>query len=108
MAAQFANVPAQAIEREIEQAMARLIAFLGFDRSSLLFPQPDETVLQVLCSVAAAPFEAVPSGMMTIHVPWLLVELRAGRSPRMSNLPEGLPPEAIEERRFVVAQGIRS
>ena len=45
---------------------------------------------------------------MTIHVPWLLVELRAGRSPRMSNLPEGLPPEAIEERRFVVAQGIRS
>ena len=56
MAAQFANVPAQAIEREIEQVMARLIACLGFDRSSVLFPQPDETVLQVLCSVAAAPF----------------------------------------------------
>ena len=56
IAAQFANVPAQAIERENEHAMARLIAFFGFDRSSLLFPQPDETVLQVLCSVAAAPF----------------------------------------------------
>ncbi|HYN58348.1 MAG TPA: sigma-54-dependent Fis family transcriptional regulator [Rubrivivax sp.] len=108
LAAQFANVPALSIEHDIEQAMARLIAFLGFDRSSLLFLQPDGSTLKVLCSVAATPYDALPRGLMTAHVPWLMGELRAGRSPRLSHLPQGLPPQAVEERRFVVAEGIRS
>ncbi len=108
LAAQFANVAADRIEHEIKRAMARLIAFLGFDRSSLLFLQPDESTLKVLCSAAVPPFEPLARGMLDVHVPWLMGELRAGRSPRMSNLPQDLPPQAVEERRFVVAEGIRS
>ena len=52
LAAQFANVAADSIEPAIEQAMRRLLDFLGFDRSTYVAVLDDGG--RVVCSVAAA------------------------------------------------------
>ena len=108
LAAQFANVAADGIEPAIEQAMRRLLDFLGFDRSTYVALPDDSGRLEVVCSVAAAGHAPLPRGPLDTHARWLLGLLRAGQATRMSSLPDGLPPEAVEEREFVVAQGIRS
>jgi formate hydrogenlyase transcriptional activator len=108
LAAQFANVAADSIEPAIEQAMRRLLDFLGFDRSTYVAVPDDSGRMEVVCSVAAAGHAPLPRGPLATHAKWLLSLLRAGHTTRMSSLPDGLPPDALDERKFVVSQGIRS
>jgi formate hydrogenlyase transcriptional activator len=107
LAALFANVASDAVVPAIEQAMGRLIGFLGFDRSSYVAVHDDDR-MDTICSVATAPYQPLQRGALPMQVPWLMSELRAGRAVRMSSLPEGLPDWAVQERAFVQAQGIRS
>ena len=107
LAAQFANVAADAVVPAIEQAMGRLIDFLGFDRSSYVEVLNDDR-MHTICSVAMPPHRPLQRGALELHVPWLMSELRAGRVVCRSSLPDGLPADAVDERAFVVAQGIRS
>ena len=108
LAAKFANIDAARVESEIEQSMSRLIDFLGFDRSSYVEVEGDSDRLVVVCSAAAPSFAPLPRGALALNMPWVLRELRNGRAVRTSTLPDDLPAEAVEERRFVTAQGIRS
>ena len=62
LAAQFANVAADAVEPAIEQAMRRLLDFLGFDRSTYVAVLDDGGRMEVVCSVAAAGHAPLPRG----------------------------------------------
>jgi formate hydrogenlyase transcriptional activator len=108
VAAQIANVAADKVELAIEHAMTRLLDFLGFDRCSYMAVDADNERIQVVCSVAATSFSPLPRGPFNWTMPWALGELRAGRSLRLSSLPDALPAAAVEERRFAQEQGLRA
>ncbi len=105
--AAFASVSPSAVVGEIERSLARLTAFLGFDRAAYADIEPDGS-LRVVCATAVEGFEPLAPGPLPVHLPWWLGELRAGRIVARSDLPSDLPPEAAAESEYVVAVGMKS
>src|SRR3954468_17577014 len=69
LSSRFANVPGNNLEVEIEDALARLLDFLGFDRSTF-FEFGDGGSIVVLCSMAVPGVEAIPRGALDLPLPW--------------------------------------
>lgn len=91
----------------LEEAMRALVDSLGYDRCTFSeFVAGD--FLNVLCSSATDAYEALPRGRFQFHFPWFLSQLRLGQMVVMSNLPDDLPPEAVEEVQHCRASGLRS
>jgi transcriptional regulator with GAF, ATPase, and Fis domain len=106
LSARFANVSGESLEGEIEDALRRLIAFLGFDRSSFVEIHEHGTPT-VVCSVAARGIESVAKGPAPM-LRWYTGEALAGRIVALHRLPDDLPPEATDERQYAKATGIKA
>ena len=78
------------------------MACLGFDRSSYVEVLNDDR-MHTICSVAMPPHRPLQRGALTLHVPWLMSELRAGRVVCRSSLPDGLPADAAASVRLALA-----
>ncbi|MDN8615029.1 ATP-binding protein [Variovorax ginsengisoli] len=90
-----------------EWALSRLLAFLDCDRCTFSeFVAGD--YLNVLCSVGSVDFGALPRGRFQQPFRWFIDALRSGRIVALSNLPDELPPEAIEEAEHCRRTGLRS
>lgn len=90
----------------IERVLRRLLAYLGYDRCTFSeFIAGD--YLNVVCSVGANGFDALPRGRFQFPLTWFLKELRSGRIVTMSD-PDDLPPEAIDEAAHCRSIGLRS
>ena len=108
LSARFANVPADAVESEIERGLRELIAFLNYDRSTFFEFAADGTMI-TLCSVAIPGVELVPVGTdFGRELPWYAGELRAGRVVLMPSLPDDLPAGVAAEFEYVRRIGLRS
>jgi FixJ family two-component response regulator/signal transduction histidine kinase len=107
LSARCANVSPEGMIPEIEGALGRLAESLGYDRCTYSEFAPDGT-LYILCSAARAGSEPLPRGPFGADLPWLVGELRAGRTIALSELPDGLPPEAAAEAEYVRRIGLRS
>ncbi|MDM0066354.1 ATP-binding protein [Variovorax sp. J31P207] len=91
----------------VERALSRLLEFLDCDRCTFSeFVAGD--YLNVLCSVGSADFGALPRGRFQHPFRWFIEALRSGRIVALSNLPDELPPEAIEEAEHCRRTGLRS
>ena len=78
LSATYANVPADRVVDEIEDGLARLNEFLGFDRSTFWeFAANGDRV--ALCSSARPGLQAVPRGPASLQLDWVSDEIRAGR-----------------------------
>jgi FixJ family two-component response regulator/signal transduction histidine kinase len=106
LSVRFANVSHDGIVAEIETALGRLVETLGYDRCTYTEFAPDGT-LHVVCSAAVGGIEPLARGPFTWR-PWLVGEIRAGRVVALTNLPDGLPPEAAAEADHVRRIGLRS
>jgi transcriptional regulator with GAF, ATPase, and Fis domain len=102
----FANLPGARVIEELERALARLIEFLGFDRSSYAELPAHGGKFEILCSAAQDGLDAVPRGPPP-PLPWYFSELRAGRTVAFSS-PAELPAEASVEAEFCRRSGLRS
>jgi FixJ family two-component response regulator/signal transduction histidine kinase len=90
-----------------EGALNRLLVFLRCDRCTFSeFVAGD--YLNVLCSVGSADFGPLPRGRFQDPFRWFIDALRGGRIVAMSNLPDELPPEALEEAEHCRRTGLRS
>jgi FixJ family two-component response regulator/signal transduction histidine kinase len=107
LSVRFANVLPDTIVDEIEAALGRLVDTLGYDRCTFTEFAPDGT-LHVLCSAAVGGIAPLPRGPFGADMPWLVGEIRAGRTVALANLPDGLPPEANAELERVTRIGLRS
>ena len=79
LSARFINLPADDVDREIEDALGRIVQFLGLDRSTLFQLSEDETTLLVSHCWAAPGFESVKGLIPRDMVPWALARVLQGR-----------------------------
>jgi formate hydrogenlyase transcriptional activator len=107
LSALFANLPPERVIAEIEQALARLLEFLGFDRSSFGEFRDEQAPITVLCSVSRQGFEPFPLGEVP-PLPWYFDRLRTGQLLVLPDLPADLPPEAEAEAEFCRQSGLCS
>jgi len=102
----FDNADVDLLDRT-EHALECVAAFLHCDRCTFSeFVGGD--YLNVLCSVGSDRYAALPRARFRFPFPWFVEELRRDRIVAVSNLPEDLPPEAVEEAAHCEREGLRS
>ena len=109
LSAKFINQPPDQIDSVIDDSLKRLLETLGHDRSSLAQFSEDRGHALVTHSCAVPGVEPSPVGVLADdHVPWIVGQVRNGKTVFLKCLPDDLPPEAKKERQLSIATGIKS
>ena len=109
LSAAFINQPPDRIGGIIDDSLKRLLEMLGHDRSSLAQFSKDRGHALVTHSCAVPGVEPSPVGVLADdHVPWIVGQVRNGKTVFLKCLPDDLPPEAEKERQLSIATGIKS
>lgn len=109
LSARLVNVPSKLLDETIDGSLKELVEFLGNDRSTMIGFTENMSQVVVTHSYAVAGCEPFPVGAFAEdQLPWLIGQLRSGKSVFMRCLPDDLPREAEVERRYCTAQGIKS
>jgi formate hydrogenlyase transcriptional activator len=109
LTAAFVNLPVEEIDQQIDCSLKSLVNFLGIDRSTFIEFGEDERHVLVTHAVAAGGCEPFPLGPFpTERLPWFIGQIRSGKYVFLRDASEDLPLEAMVERQFCRAQGIKS
>jgi hypothetical protein len=96
VASRFVGLPAEALDREIEDAQRRICAHLGLERSTLFqFRDSGNAALTHAWTVPDA--EPPPAAVGLGQFPWALSRLRDGQRVQFTSL-DDLPPEAATDK----------
>jgi signal transduction histidine kinase len=101
-------VPADRVDGQIEQALRRLVEFLGVERSGLAEFDGDGASLVTTHSYVVSGFPPAPRVITGEQLPWYTAQVRGGEILRFARLPDDLPPDAVRERAFALATGLKS
>jgi len=107
LSATFVNLPADQIDREIENSLRRIVAFLGIDRCTLSKFSDDQIHLRTTHSWAIEGIEPFPDTLVEDLFPWFTTVLRRGEMIRVER-PEDLPDEAAREEHYSLGVGLKS
>ncbi|MET0544355.1 MAG: ATP-binding protein [Variovorax sp.] len=103
----LADTSAPDILQAMQTSLGELVEVLGYDRCTF-----SELIagdyLNVLCSCASRSTPPLPQSRFPHHLPWFMGQVRAGRTVALSNLPDDLPADAMEEREHCRESGLRS
>jgi len=97
LSARFVHVPADQVDRMIEEAQRRIVQALGLDRSTLLQRSDTEDDLVITHAWAVPDFAAQPGLFAKRDFPWVHQTLLRGGSVRFATLEE-LPAEAARDK----------
>ncbi len=97
LSARFVHVPAEQVDRLIEEAQRRIGEALGLDRSTLLQRAEAAEDLVITHAWAVPDFAAQPGLFASRDFPWVHQTLLRGGTVRFAKLEE-LPPEAKRDR----------
>ena len=97
LSARFVHVPAEQVDRLIEEAQRRIVQALGLDRSTLLQRAATEEDLVITHAWAEPAFAAQPGLFGIRDFPWVHQTLLRGGIVRFATLEE-LPPEAKRDQ----------
>ena len=102
LSTRFAGLPCEQIDAEIDHGLERLIGLLGTDRCTLLELLPRDGSVSATHSRARPGVVPVQRSLPVSHrFLWYSARLRGGETLRFERLPDELPAEAVEERKFV-------
>jgi C4-dicarboxylate-specific signal transduction histidine kinase len=107
LSATFVRGVPQQVDRQIEQALLRIIGELDLDRASLAEVSGRGDPLRIRHSVVRPGIEPVRGVVESGAFPWMRARLIDGQDVRFSRLPD-LPPEAAADRESAAALGARS
>jgi transcriptional regulator with GAF, ATPase, and Fis domain len=110
LSATFVNLPAGAVDKEIEHGLELVGKFLGADRGILMQFSEDGKTLSITHSYIAPGVKPLPFTSIgpDERLLWYTQTLQNGEMVVMENLPDDLPEEAIVEQRLCIEQGIKS
>jgi transcriptional regulator with GAF, ATPase, and Fis domain len=97
LSARFVHVPADQVDRMIEEAQRRIVQALGLDRSTLLQRSDTEDDLVITHAWAVPDFVAQPGLFAKRDFPWVHQTLLRGGTVRFSTLEE-LPADAARDK----------
>ena len=101
------NLPPDAVDEEITDALRRLGLHLDVDRGSVASVDPDDGKLRTTHGWAREGVPQMPLGIGEAEFPWAATQTRAGRAIIASG-PEDLPPEAAADLEVVQRLGVQS
>lgn len=104
LAVDFVRVPAAEVDDEIERWLQRIVEYFDADRSSI--SEVTQTGFLVTHSWAREGYRLL-LGTTERSLPWLAAKLARGEL-FMWSRPDAVPPEAIEERRLIERDGMKS
>lgn len=108
LSAAFINLPADAVDAQIERGLGRIVKFLGVERGSLGEYAEDGRQIRITHSYAEPGFPPIPSVALDELWPWYAEQLRRGEILPLTRLPDDLPPEAAAEREYCDRSGFKS
>ena len=97
LSAQFVHVPAEQVDRLIEDAQRRIVQALGLDRSTLLQRADGQEDLVITHAWAQPACAATPNLFAQRDFPWVHQTLLRGSRVRFTRLAE-LPPAAHRDQ----------
>jgi len=97
LSARFVQVPADQVDRMIEEAQRRIVEALRLDRSTLLQRSEDENDLVITHAWAVPSFAPQPGLFASRDFPWVHQTLHRRGIVRFTALEE-LPPEAAQDQ----------
>lgn len=108
LSSKFVNVATQELDDVLNQSLKDLIEFLGFDRSSIALFSEDMKKIYFTYSYALPGIAPVPKEDFAPQFPWYTDRVRKGEIIGYSNLPHGLPDEAVAEKEYCIKEGFKS
>ena len=108
LSATFVNVAADLVDAQIEQALERLVDFLGVERGSFGQISEDNKGILATHSFVVPGYPPLPPLILDEDLPWYAEQVRRGELMRFDRLPEDAPAEAVNERAYVIKTGMKS
>ena len=109
LSAKFINQPPAEIDSIIDDSLRELLATLGHDRSALGQFSEDKSYVLATHSCAVPGVQPFPIGVRADdYVPWIVGQVRHGKTVFLRCMPDDLPPEAEKERQVSITQGVKS
>jgi PAS domain S-box-containing protein len=97
LSARFINLPADAVDREIENAQRQIVEILGLDRSTLFqIVEGDDNNFVTTHSWAGPGLKRFPTVFSKEAFPWYATKIIRGEIVRYARIAD-LPPEAAKE-----------
>ncbi|MCC6713969.1 MAG: PAS domain S-box protein [Gammaproteobacteria bacterium] len=108
LAADFVAKPAIAIDDGIDRWLGRIVRVLGIERMTLVQLTHDASSMVRTHSYTVPGYQPLSQSIREeADVPWLAVQMRNRRIVLIPTVGD-LPPEAARERRFMLAEGLKS
>jgi signal transduction histidine kinase len=107
LSAAFVNLPPDRVDEAIEDALKRLVEFLGVDRSTLAEFAENDTKLIVTHYYSVPGIDPPPRGAIDNMFPWLTAKLRRGEVLNVHHVSD-LPDEAGAEKAYAYRVGQKS
>jgi PAS domain S-box-containing protein len=107
LSARFNRLSEEEVDGEIDVWLRRLVELLGVDRSAFAEVAPGGG-LDVTHGYAVPGVQPYPRGIADAALPWLVREFCAGRPVLLSRIPDDLPEQAVNERRYMTASGMQA
>jgi len=106
--AMFSSLSAVEVDREIQQALGRIVDFFKADRGSLAEFSHDSGMARITHSWVAEGSAPAPSAVSLAETPWVVARLQGGEVVRFSRLEELPEAAAAVDRRTLLRLGITS
>jgi signal transduction histidine kinase len=107
LSARFSTVAMADVDREIHEALGRIVEFLGVDRSLMVELASDRRGGRITHSWTTDDTQPIPQLVPNDEFPWSAARLGRGEAVRFSTLDE-LPPEAKTDVQSFARYGVRS
>ena len=108
LSAAFVNVAADLVDAQIEQALERLVDFLGVERASIGQISEDSKTILPTHSFVVPGYPPLPPLILEEDLPWYAEQVWRGEVLRFDRLPEDLPVKAVNERAYAIRMGMKS
>jgi tetratricopeptide (TPR) repeat protein len=104
----FVNVSADLVDAQIEQALERLVDFLGVERGSLGQISEENKGILATHSFVVTGYPPFPRLILEKDLPWYSAQVVQGALMRFDRLPDDVPAEAAIERAYAIKMGMKS